>query len=70
MVYHLQTHQLILTEGGLEFVWSENIFQKSLDKLMVRKNGLDGSGNFFPENSIASPPERQLVFPLFPRAKE
>ena len=26
--------------GGIEFIWSENIFQKFLDKLMVRKNDL------------------------------
>ena len=58
MVYHLPTHQLILTVGGgggggsIEFIWSENIFQKFLDKLMVRKNGLE-VGMFFPENPIA-----------------
>ena len=38
--------------GGIELIWSENILQKFLDKLMVRKNGLD-VGIFFPENSIA-----------------
>ena len=38
--------------GDIEFILSENIFQKFLDKLMVRKNGL-GVGIFFPENSIA-----------------
>ena len=55
MVYHLPTHQLIPTGGGgggIEFIWSENIFQKFLDKLMVRKNDLE-VGIFFPENSIA-----------------
>ena len=56
MVYHLMTHQLILTVGGegggIEFIWSENIFQKFLDKLMVRKNGSEVE-IFFPENSIA-----------------
>ena len=38
--------------GGIEFIWSENIFQKFIDKLMVRKNGLEVV-IFFPENSIA-----------------
>ena len=52
MVYHLPTHQLILTVGGIEFKWSDNIFQKFLDKRMVRKNGLE-VGIFFPEISIA-----------------
>ena len=33
-------------EGGIEFIWSENIFQKFLDKLIVRKNGLE-VGIFF-----------------------
>ena len=55
MVYHLPTHQLILTVGGgggIELIWSENIFQKFLDKLMVRKNGSEVE-IFFPENSMA-----------------
>ena len=58
MVYHLPTHQLILTVGeegrggGIEFIWSENMFQKFLDKLMVRKNGSKVE-IFFPENSVA-----------------
>ena len=46
MVYHLSTHQLIFTVGGgggagIKFIWSENISQQSLDKLMVRNNGLE-----------------------------
>ena len=52
MAYHLTTHQLILTVGGIEFIWSENIFQKFLDKLIVTKNGSEVE-IFFPENSIA-----------------
>ena len=71
MVYHLPTHQLILTvgEGGYrQFIWSENIFQKFLDKLMVRKNGLEVE--IFFSRKFHRPPESQLVFPLFPRAKE
>ena len=38
--------------GGIKFIWSENIFQKFLDKTYGKEEWF-GSGNIFPENSIA-----------------
>ena len=56
MVYHLATHQLILAGGVggggrgrvMEFIWSENIFQKFLDKAIEKKIGLE-MRIFFPK---------------------